>query len=189
MLIDKPYIIDRETLKSLLQITGTTYDTLIDLYLPIVSEDVESICNNCFVKEYTGTLTSGSDIITDINIKSASKGWLISTSEYSQSILIDADIDKNTVTASDNATATAESQEIYINEFPIAKRVVASQMVAYQISKNKGINSSSKGAVKSKSLPPLSITYDDKDNSLSNGFGYPSYIVQSLKQITVPRFA
>ena len=188
MIIDKPYVMDRTTIKSLLQITGTTYDTLIDLYLPIVSEDVETICNQCFVKEYTGTLTNTSSGITDININTVSKGWLVSTVDYTQSLIVDADIDNNSVTVSDAATATIEKTQILINEFPIAKRIVLSQMVAFQMVKNNGVNTVTKGAIKSKSLPPLSVTYDDIDNSLTTGYGYPGYMISSLKQITKPRF-
>ena len=188
MIIDKPYVIDRETLKTLLQIADTTYDTLIDIYLPIVSEDVSLICGQDFVCEYTGTLTSGSNIITDINLSTVSKGWLSSTPEYTQSIITDADINNNSLTVSDTAAATAENQDILINQFPIGKRIVISQMVAFQLVKNNGVTTSTKGSVKSKSLPPLSVTYDENDTSLSGGFGYPGYIVSALKAITKPRF-
>lgn len=188
MIIDKPYVIDRETLKTLLQIADTTYDTLIDIYLPIVSEDVELICNQSFVCEYTGTLISGTLTIVDINVNNVSKNWLVSTEQYDNAKITDADYDNNTLTTEGSATATLEDATILINQFPIAKRIVISQMVAFQLVKNNGVITSTKGSVKSKSLPPLSVTYDDKDTSLSGGFGYPSYIVSALKAITKPRF-
>lgn len=188
MIIDKPYVIDRETVKSLLQITGTTYDTLIDLYLPIVSEDVELICNKSFVCEYEGTLTSGSNIITDIVLSQVHKDWLVSTSDYTQSKITDADLDSYSLTVSDLATGTQEQARILINQFPIAKRIVVSQMVAFQLVKNSGVSSVKSGGIKSKSLPPLSVSYSDLDNALTTGYGYPAYMISSLKQITKPRF-
>jgi hypothetical protein len=186
--IDKPYVIDRETVKLLLQITDTTYDSLIDLYLPIVSEDVELICNQSFVCEYTGSLTNASNDITNININMVSKGWLVSTEQYAQSLITDSDISNKTITVDEVAVATLDDATILVNQFPIAKRIAISQMIAYQIGKNKGISSASNGSVKSKSLPPLSVTYNSDDNAILNGYGYPQYIVNSLKAITKPRF-
>lgn len=187
MIIDKPYVIDRETVKQLLQITDTTYDVLIDLYLPVVSEDVESICNRSFVQEYTGTLTLDSAIISDIYTESIKKGLLVSTKQYTQAIVQDADLDNDTLTV-DIIGALTEESTILINHFPIAKRVAISQMIAFMLTKNNGITSSTKGSVVSKSLPPLSVTYDTNDMSLNSGYGYPSYIIESLKSITKPRF-
>lgn len=187
-MIDKPYVLDRESVKTYLQISDTTYDDLIDIYLPIVSEDIEGICNQCFVKEYEGTITSGSLIITDIVLGTVSKNWLVSSNDYDNAKITDADLDEYTLTVDAEATTSEEDTAIYINQFPIAKRVVASQMVAFQITKNSGINTVKNGAVTSKSLPPLSITYDTNDVSLKSGFGYPSYIVSSLEQIRKPRF-
>lgn len=188
MIIDKPYVIDREALKTLLQITSTTYDALIDIYLPIVSEDVELICGQCFVKEYSGTLTDTSMNITDIVLGNVYKKWLVSTSNYTQAIITDADMDNYSLTVDTASTASGEDEIILINQFPIAKRIVVSQMIAYQLVKNNGVITSTKGSVKSKSLPPLSVTYDEKDTSLSGGYGYPSYIVSALKALTKPRF-
>lgn len=187
-MIDKPYVIDRETVKSLLQISGTTYDSLIDLYLPIVSEDIEQVCNQCFVKEYTGTLTDTSDIITNIVLSNVYKGWLVSTDNFDNAIITDADIDNYTLTTDTTATETLDNATVYINQFPIAKRIVISQMIAFQLVKNNGVNTVTNGSVKSKSLPPLSVSYSDLDNALTTGFGYPSYMIGALKQITKPRF-
>lgn len=186
-IIDKPYVIDRETVKSLLQITGSTQDALIDLYLPIVSEDLDIITNYTWVKEYTGTLTISSNVISDIELTTVSKGWLVSTSDYVQAIISDADLDNNTLTTDQNATATQESATVLINEFPIGKRVIAAQMVGFQIAKNNGTTSTTKGSIVSKSLPPLSVTYDNNDSSIAK-YGYPSYMVNSLKSISRVRF-
>lgn len=188
MIIDKPYIIDRETVKQLLQITGTTQDALIDIYLPIVSEDVELICNQSFVCEYKGTLTSGSTIITDINLSRVSKGWLVSTSQYVQELVTDADLNANTLTITETAPATEEGATVLINVFPVAKRVVASQMIAFQINKNSGITSVDKVGLKSKSIGQVSVSFSDEDSSLSSGYGYPNYMVSSLMQIRKPKF-
>lgn len=187
-MIDKPYVIDRETVKSLLQISGTTYDSLIDLYLPIVSEDIESICNQCFVKEYKGTLTNTSAIITDIVLSKVFKGWLVSTDNFDNAIITDADIEGYTLTTDTESTETLKDSTVYINQFPIAKRIVISQMIAFQMVKNNGINTVTNGSVKSKSLPPLSVSYSDIDNALTTGYGYPSYMIASLQQIRKPRF-
>jgi len=188
MIIDKPYVVDRETVKSLLQISVVDYDTLIDLYLPIVSEDVELICNQCFVKEYTGTLTTGSAIITDVVLGQVYKNWLVSTEDYTQAKITDADMDQYTLTTDATAGQDLTLATVLINQFPIAKRIVVAQMIAYQVSKNIGINSASTGSVQSKSLPPLSVTYNADDNALHSGYGYPKYIVNSLEQIKKPRF-
>lgn len=187
MIIDLPYVMDRETVKALLQITTTEYDALIDIYLPIVSQDINLICNQDFVCEYTGTLTSGSNVITDIVLSVVSKDWLVSTKEYVNSKVTDADMDGYSLTVSDTAAATEEDSTILVNQFPIAKRIVAAQMIAFHVSKNVGINSATNGSIQSKSLPPLSVTYNGDDNSISS-YGYPMYIVSSLQQIRKPRF-
>lgn len=185
-MIDNPYVIDRETVKLLLQINDTTYDTLIDLYLPIVSDDINIITNVDWVKSYTGDLTNASQDITNITYGDTAKGQLVSTENYTQAII--TDLDTNTLTVDKTATATTEGATVLVNQFPIGKRVVAAQMIGYQISKNSGIGSTTQGSIKSKSLPPLSVTYNESDNSISNGYGYPNYMIKSLMLITRPRF-
>lgn len=189
MAIDYPYVINRDNVKTILQISVSTYDTLIDFYLPIVTEDIDIITNYNWVAEYSATLTNGSAVISEINITEVTKGWLVSTDQYTQSVVTDFDIDASTITVSDNATADLEDATVLINEFPKAKWPAAAQMIGFQIAKNNGIDSTNKGNIQSRSMGPLSVTYAELDNALSNGYGYPGYIVQNLKTITVPRFA
>lgn len=187
MIIDNPYVIDRETVKSLLQISDTSQDALIDLYLPIVSDDINIITNYDWVKEYTGTLANTSTTITDITLTDISKGWLVSTQDYTQAIVTDADLDNNTLTVDTAAITDTEGATIKINEFPVGKRIVVAQMVGFQIAKNIGTASTTKGSVVTKSLPPLSVTYDNNDSSIAK-YGYPSYMINSLKSISRVRF-
>lgn len=202
MAIDNPYVISRDTVKTILQISVSTYDTLIDFYLPIISEDIDSITNQTWTVQYNGTLTNGSAVISSILVGSPTssgvkfsdylnrptKGWLVSTVQNDNSAISDYDLDANTITVSDNATATVTGADVLINQFPKSKWVAAAQMIGFQIVKNNGVDSTSKGNIKSRSMGPLSVTYEELDNALSNGFGYPNYIIQSLKTITIPRF-
>jgi hypothetical protein len=52
-------VITRERVKELLGITGTDYDTEIDLMIPIVENDVRRIMNYNYLDVYKTTVTTG----------------------------------------------------------------------------------------------------------------------------------
>ena len=68
----KPYVITQAQVKTYLGITDTTYDTQIDLYLPVVTDDLtrkNGICNQSFLYDTTCTADT-TDTLTDVALSS-----------------------------------------------------------------------------------------------------------------------
>ena len=92
------------TIKTILGITGTTYNTLIHTYIPIVTEDIVEYCNNHFIKKpvelYTdATTTNDADLA------------------YSNTFVY-VDSDPDTITDADAGFVTAgfvDGDDIYVS--------------------------------------------------------------------------
>lgn len=181
MAIQKPYIMTRSQVKTYLQITDTSYDALIDAYLPVVSDDIALITNNSFIVSRTGTLTTASQTITDMTTSLLESGNVVSTSDFAQAEITavdDTSIDTDTAASVDLADT-----DVYINVFPLAKKPLAARMVMYNIKKY--TDTLDNGPLSAETVGSYSWK---AANTGKGAAGYPQWIIDGLKEITRPRF-
>jgi hypothetical protein len=185
--LQNPWVMTRQQVKDYLGITDATYDTQIDLYLPVVSDDIQLITNNNFIISKIGDLDS-TDTISDISTSNIDYGNVVTTDSLDNVAITSIDSDAETITVETAATVTSDDTEVLINIFPKAKKTIAARMVWYQIKKN-SIDSSGilQGEVESERWATYNYTLAKTDSGTIGG--YPAYIVRGLAEITIPRFA
>lgn len=181
MSIEKPYVTTREQVKAYLGITDASHDTQIDVYLPVVSDDIEVITNNNFIYNKTGGLTNGSADISSINTTALSPGNVVSSSDFSQATIVS--IGDDTATIDTEAGVTVQDTGVQFNVFPVAKKPIVAQMVLFNIRKY-SIHMDMNGILKSESAGSYSWTRD----TIGTIAGYPMEIIKALAEITRPRF-
>ncbi len=188
----KPYVITLEQTKAYLGIDDTTYDTQISLYLPTVSDDLcraNGICNQDFLisgeADLDGTDTLSNVLLSDYEWESLYIGAVILI--YGEDGVISSiDQDAGTIKLESALTGTSTEELISIRNFPTGSKPVVAQMIAYKISKT-SIDAAGSGEVKSRSVGPLSVTFDNGSGTVGL-YGYPQSITNGLKNIERPRF-
>jgi hypothetical protein len=183
--LKKPLVMTREQVKLFLGITDATYDNQIDLFLPIVTDDIERILNNKFVLSYDGNLESGNPIITDIQTDKVEINSVVTCLSVSNDFVVDIDTVAGEITLDGSPTTTAQDTQVLINIFPQAKKHVAAKMVWHQILHSSIDTAISPGA-KSESWANYAITY--ADNDAGTIAGYPAMLIASLQELKRPRF-
>jgi len=195
-------IVTRDEVKTFLGITGTDYDTLIDTYIPIITEDIVEYCNNTFVAKdpctyqakiiYSKTNTiafvdSNPDTITDSDNGFITAGFISGDDIYIEGTIrnnghFTADtVEAGTLTLNDIDSLTAEDASenttptISLVIFPKPLKIVASQMIGYQLFQ---INDT-RGALR-ESLGDYSVTYDKPSDTIVGGNMYPKDIIVGL---------
>jgi hypothetical protein len=187
MSIKKPWVITKQDVKELLQIESIEYDNLIDRYLPIVSKDIEKITNKNFVIKKSGSLTTGSPIITDITTTNIDFDNVVSSRDFDNKKVIDFDEDAQTITLEFNAGSDLSETDVYINTFPLSKKPVAAQMVWWNIQKYNIDNSKlTEGQAISERWGSYNYSLADSEGKMVAG--YPKYIVDGLNEIKLVRF-
>jgi hypothetical protein len=172
-------IITRTTAKTLLQISGTTYDTIIDALIAPVQNFVVEYCNNRFhlsdiyIDASTIAFVSG----TPATITDSDSGFV--TAEFSNSIDIDvfgsarndgiyavSTVVAGTMTLATGETLTTEAdgRGILITRvaFPAAIQLVVAKLIKFNLDKN------NYSGVRSFSLGDYSVTYNH-ESSYPNG--------------------
>ena len=192
----KPYILTLAQVKAYLALTdvNTTYDDKINLYLPIITDDLtrlNGICNQSFLIEST----ADSDTTTTLsNLSLSSHQWdclyigsVIKIDGEDNSISDYSELNK-TVTLESVTTKNSTELELIIRNFPTGSKPIISQMILYKFSD--GTMSTEYGKeVKSKSIGPLSVTFGTgSEVAIDSRFGYPSSLIRSLASIRKPRF-
>ena len=133
-------IILKDDVKTYLQIDGT-YDTLIDIYIDVVSDDVKLICNQDFEIDFDSTYTDSSN---DVSVNSLEGLFDINVFEVNM-IVVGDDIPGGTyITAIDtvNSELTLSAQPtasdtatLTVIAFPKAKKPIVSAMIFETIQK------------------------------------------------------
>ena len=191
-------LITIDTLKTLLAITSSEYDSTFNLLIPIVSSDVRRILNNNFNEPVECTITSGSNIIEDIyNINSVygnipaerrfkntlngniklnnglDIGRIIVSDSFPDETYITAYDEYNAkVTVSNNATA--DGTEL-ITSIPLGLLPTIAKMIWFKAG---GVSSNTIGnEVKSKSMGVVSVTYE---TSINKKWNYPQSLINDL---------
>lgn len=181
-------IITRDQVKLYLGITDSSLDAEIDRYLPIIDSKVKLITNHNWNDFYYCNIDSTKYIeVVEFKGESLEPGMQITgsgipTGAYITNIFMHT-AEFNNVTyeppfieISEIATETETSAELYFG-FPIAYHPTVAKGVLWLIQQENQTIPSQK--VKSKSLPPLSVTYD-LNSKIDNRSGMPEWFVSAL---------
>jgi hypothetical protein len=180
MKIKEPWVATREQVKTFLQIEDSSYDALIDTYLPIVSKDIKDITNNLFVVDTTGDVTSGSAIVGNIDVTMIDFGNVFIAEGLERVSVLT--INDETITVSANSSVTGTEVDVKINVFPNSKKPVAAAMVMYNIKRYTEVIDFN-GPLKSERVGNYTWTGDGGTSA-----GYPQWMIDALAEITMPRF-
>jgi len=173
-------IITQAEAKSLLQITSTTYDTLITTLIPIVQKYVIRICRNSFLNtnfQYSSNTIAFVAIdddtpakITDSDSQFVESDFVagdykIRWSKYNDKIVTVDTVEAGTLTLASGETLVTEAAENAVTitkvEFPEDIKLPVAQLINYHITKSGKL-------VKSESLPGgYSVTFKDESEIMS----------------------
>ena len=186
------YIITREQVKLYLGLTGNDdYNDQIDAYLPIIDSKVKLICNNNFndqyycdtdntkymgIHEFDGeSLEAGQQVFGDnieegttiVNIYSGRDCYSFNGVSYCTPF----------VELSKAATGSETSQDVFFGISSAYLPTIAKGLWWLIGGQN---TKAVKNSIKSKSLPPLSISYNDKDSEIDGKSGMPAWFLKGL---------
>jgi hypothetical protein len=168
-------LISRTEVKEFLGINDTTYDNQIDLFIPIVSGKISSICNQVFVSSAIGTATTGSDVLV-IDGQDGDAGiFIYGTGIDGQAeILTWAD---GVITIDQDSSDNVTDGTYYLNTFPGWLKINVAKLVFFEI--NRATTSvQGGGIVASRSLGSFSVSYRASD--LDRKTGYPADIIGEI---------
>jgi hypothetical protein len=173
-------IITQAEVKTLLQITNTTYDTLISTLIPIVQKNVIRYCRNSFLNtnfQYEASTVAFVAVsgethakITDsesqfVEYDFIAGDYKIRWSKYNDKIVTVSTVEAGTLTLAEGEILVTEAAENSVMitkvEFPEDIKIPVAQYINYLITKSGKL-------VKSESLPGgYSVTYKDEKEVLS----------------------
>ena len=195
-------VITRDQVKAQLGITDSSLDASIDLKLPIIDAKVKQITNNRFNFQINATLTSGSDIATLSSLSLPTSTWKWTLDDIEEFLMVGDQI------TGDGIPAESYINELYYNGSHVTLSGTQYTLPAVQLSANatesgikemfvginigyhdiiaKGIQylitgtstSLPQNRLKSKSLPPLSVTY--ANDKIDPRTGMPDWFVSAL---------
>jgi len=182
-------IITTNEVKTLLQITATATDSLIDTLIPVVTSDVHEYTNNYF-QNYKTKIESGT-FVFDASLKTLTSDYdfaedygyatgqdvIISGSLKNNGIHTISSVSDNVITFVATSISTIADEDsnarttIVKMEYPEALKLVVARMINYYLQENKD-------NVKSESISRYSVTY--ANDSMVNG--YPKSIISGLNR-------
>ena len=182
-------IITTNEVKTLLQITATATDSLIDTLIPVVTSDVHEYTNNYF-QNYKTKIESGT-FVFDASLKTLTSEFnfaddygyatgqdvIISGSLKNNGIHTISSVSDNVITFVATSISTIADEDsnarttIVKMEYPEALKLVVARMINYYLQENKD-------NVKSESISRYSVTY--ANDSMVNG--YPKSIISGLNR-------
>ena len=190
-----PLIMTREDVKTYLQITDTTYDNQIDVFLPQVSDFLvgrNGYLNNTYLLEGSADTTNLSPDLTNVTLDfdDLETEYTVDIANVPTGVtgakISSLDSDNSTITLDNNATASATSQDLKVRNFPLGYKDIVANMVWYKIG-NQTITKAATGGVKSERIEDYSITFPDSWSEKGQG-GYPKDLLMGLETIRTPRF-
>ena len=192
----QPYIITLEQVKSYLGIADTTYDAQLNIYIPVISDFLVGnygYLNNSFLLTAAGEATIGSTDIT-LSVSDAKilniGDVLLSTAYANNTVVSDIDYVTGIVTM-DNVAISTVSEDMYFSIFPVAAKSTASQLIWFKIGTISTSGATSDMTdVKTKKYGPVSVTFEGAGGTGSiSANGYPTKLLNALRQYKRPRFA
>lgn len=178
-------IITPTQVKTLLQISGSTYDALISALIPEAEAKYLQIRGIPFT-QIRGDITASDNTVSNIelyplnNYKSYDAvnhasyiermEYLYSAAQSIDSYVTDVDVDNNTIELYDASSATAT--DVLFTVYPQGAKMAAAKIIGYMMNKN------SQNGMMSESIG----SYSYSKGADSNAYGIPNDIVQSIKR-------
>ena len=188
----KPYVISLTQAKTFLGVSDASYDTQINTYIPIVSDDLtrtNGICNQDFliegVADTDGTVTLSNVSLTEAEWEYLYVGSIVRINGEDGEIE-DYDVEGETITLTSALTKTATEETLEVRNFPYGSKTIVSQMILYKINQGSISGATFGQEVKSKSIGTVRVQYAQSDTI--DGYGYPTTLTKNLRTITKPRF-
>jgi hypothetical protein len=180
--------------KSLLNITSTVYDSLIETYIPFVWKDIVRYTNNNYIQRKISSYqfvfsTSKTITIENTSTYDFTKEFLpgdtilvnrsyLNDNFYTVSTRSTHVLTVNEPINAENSTDYQITSYIYRCSIPDEVKLIASKMVWFNISNSTNFN----GSIASESYGNYSASYRDSGNS---GSGiYPQALLSGLKRVT-----
>lgn len=189
-------IITRAEAKTFLGLSDTTYDTFIDLNIPMVEETICKYCRNDFIDTvFDYFVSSAIEFINSdnsINLTNIGNYKLVSGDSIrvyrslrnNQTFTIHSvDTNKLILSDIDSVTDEDEGESVYVTKitYPRNLKLTASKMLKFLISEMSDNNNLT---VKSEKIDDYSITFD-RDNYF---MGFPIGIMSPLNEYRVPYY-
>jgi len=187
-------IATRTEIKTLLQISVTDYDSLIDALIPIVQDEIVGYCNSHFAKDVyndaTNMVYEGADTISftastkkiadsaDGFIFAAGQDIYITGSDYNDGhyTIVTADEDEMVVSETLIDELAGAYVSIKLVTFPKALKMIVADMIAYKINgKDAGVTSESVSG-------GVSLSFGQESGS------YPQSLLSGLNKYRVVGF-
>jgi hypothetical protein len=174
-------ITTRAEIKTLLKISTTTYDDIIDLLLPIIQDDIMSFLKNKFIlsdiEVWKGGISFSGNTITDASSTFLTEGFVagnivVQDSKLNNGFYTVTNVTANTLTVSEDLTTESAENVIKINQikYPQGLKLIFANMIGFTLNVKHG--------VKSESISRYSVSYANDVQSLING--YPDTITRPL---------
>lgn len=185
-------IITRNVLKSLLQMTGTDYDSFIDLNIPLIEETICNYCRNDFIdKQFDYFSSSNVSFVNSTNtihlvgIENKKLSTNDSIRVYrslrnNQTFTVDS---VNTgyiiLNSIDEITDEDEGEGVFITKinYPRHLKLIIAKMMNFLINDS---NENKEPGIKSEKIDDYSITYEENYN------GFPMSIMNALNNDREP---
>lgn len=172
-------IISLADVKTILGISNTNSDTMLNLVLPMVQSSIIEFCKNHFKDSlaysaetisFSGTsiLDSSSGFVT---AELFSDNYLIEGSKYNDGIFTVSNVAAGTLTVSETTRTETAGNTILIT------RVVFPKELGFIMAKMAGYTIKNKFGVKSESISNYSVSYDSSSTYIT---GYPDSITAGL---------
>lgn len=200
-------IVSKDDIKTLLSITSTSQDDLINMMIPIVEDDIRQYCNNGFRNEsvylqsgdisFTHNSTSADTINLDIGTNE--DGFTEYQFKAGQTVQVEGSYNNDGFYEVETVSSTAltlytSTSRPYFNElvtedepvlyrvtqvkYPDALKLIVSQMVNYKISTHDY-------SVVSETVARYSVTFNVAGEMDS---GYPKAVMKGLNRWRIPFF-
>jgi hypothetical protein len=173
-------ITTRNAIKTLLRISNTTNDTLIDTLIPIIQDDILTFLRNKFrteIYQESNYISFSGNTILDSASKFVTTGYVagnivVEGSKLNDGFYTVTNVAAGILTISETLTTEAADNSVRVTQiiYPKTLELVAANMVGYIINAKYG--------VKSESFSRYSVTYQNDGQSLING--YPDGITRPL---------
>lgn len=177
-------------IKTLLGISDTTYDAILQVYMPIVQAKIITLTNNAFLSNKahssdtisfdTHTATDSEGGFVDDSYLSAAVNIRVDGSKYNDGYYTVSSVADGAIVVSETFTTETAENTVTINQvnFPEGLKIVFAQMCWYSA------NSAKDTGVISEALGGYSVTYD----KTAGMGGYPKSISDGLKPYTIARY-
>lgn len=171
-------ITTRANVKTILKLSDTTQDSLIDSLLPMIQDDILTFLKNKFKTEILisgKTISFAGKSIFDSDLGFVTAGFVpgnivVQDSKINDGFYTLEAVTAGTLTVSESLTTESAANDIRITQinYPKGLELVAANMIGYVMNNKHG--------VKSESISRYSVSYANDVSSLVNG--YPDTITR-----------